>query len=348
MRTSRSSDPKRNLVLVPLVTLMLVLIIPRAGAQTPLPDNREVTPNVSIALQGDRPDAFSFAVAADMRYFAGPGQYDTAEYFRGAVEAIAALGGGEFLITPGDMDPPSRVLWTITCTLGANYKWYPVVGNHDLPGWGNEPSLGANMRWLNAYDYGDVYPGPTGCPTTTYSFDYKNAHFVMLNEYCDSYGEGVIGGDIPGHLYDWLANDLRSTDKHHIFVVGHEPAYPQPDADNGRVRHLGDSLDLYPERRDRFWNLLRENKVVAYICGHTHNYSAAKLDGVWQLDAAHAQGIGGAGARSTFVMVHVTDYVVKFEAYRDDERGGQYTKMHEGYLRTAEPVRLPLILCAHS
>ena len=344
MRAGRSSDLKRNLLGIPLVTLLLALIVPRVGAQTPPPILREARPNVGLAPQDDRPDSFSFAVAADMRYFAGEGQYDTMEYFRGVTEALAALGKGDFMITPGDMDPVTGVLWTITSTLGADYTWYPVVGNHELPGLGNEPSLGANMRWLNAYDYGNVYAGPTGCPTTTYSFDYKNAHFVMLNEYCDSYGEAVTDGDIPDHLYNWLADDLRHTNKPHIFVVGHEPAYPQPDADNGRVRHLGDSLDQYPERRDRFWNLLREKKVVAYICGHTHNYSAIKLDGVWQLDAAHAQGIGGAGARSTFVIIRVSGLTVRYETYRDDERGRNYTLMHEGYLRTVEPIYLPLIL----
>ena len=272
----------------------------------------------AAAQGGDRP--FTFAVTADIRYFAGP-DYDSSDYFRGVVEAIAGLGGSALMVSPGDIDPPGGVLWTITRTLGVTYPWYPVVGNHELPSSGHEPYRGANMEWLNSYDYGPVNPGPTGCPTTTYSFDYENAHFVVLNEYCDSSGEDDTDGDVSDHLYDWLVNDLRNTDKTHVFVFGHEPAYPQPDADNGRVRHVGDSLDKYPARRDRFWDRLQDDHVVAYFCGHTHNYSAVNIDGVWQVDAGHARGAGDTGAPSTFVIVHVDGGTVTFDAYRDEHDG---------------------------
>lgn len=36
------------------------------------------------------------------------------------------------MISPGDIDPPSGVLWTTTRTLRVTYTWYPVVGNHEL------------------------------------------------------------------------------------------------------------------------------------------------------------------------------------------------------------------------
>ena len=134
-------------------------------------------------------------------------------------------------------------------------------------------------------------------------------------------------------LYNWLAADLSATDRTHVFVFGHEPAYVQPDADNGRVRHLGDSLDQHPAHRDRFWNLLRDERVVAYICGHTHNYSAVEIDGVWQLDAGHARGRGDSGARSTFIMINVDASGVTFRAYRDDANGGPYALAHTGILR---------------
>ena len=46
---------------------------------------------------------------------------------------IAALGETAFLVSPGDIDPPDGVLWTITRTLGITYTWYPGVGNHEYP-----------------------------------------------------------------------------------------------------------------------------------------------------------------------------------------------------------------------
>ena len=276
--------------------------------------------------------AFSFAVAADTRQFAGPGIYDTAQYFRGAVEALRDVGNVRFLVSPGDMDPVPGVYWTITTTLGTDFTWYPLVGNHELPMGGYESDVGANLAWLNRYDYGSVIPGPSGCPATTYAFDHGNAHLVVLNVYCDAIGDDATDGDIPDHLYEWLVADLAATDREHIFVFGHEPAYPQPDADNGRRRHVGDSLDQYPAHRDRFWKLLRDNNVTAYICGHTHNYSAKQIGGVWQLDVAHARGLGDPGARSTFVLLHVRGGAVRYEVYRDDAQGGDYTLAHGGHL----------------
>jgi hypothetical protein len=314
-----------------LITLLAALGITRAEAYPP----DAVSPAVD--------NGFAFAVAADMRQFAGPGAYDTPQYFRGAAEAIAALGGGAFLVTPGDMDPVPDTHWTITQTLGVAYTWYPVVGNHEPPGQGNESSSGANMRYLRDYDYGAVNPGPTGCPTTTYSFDYGNAHFVMLNEYCDAAGDTATNGDVPDHLYDWLAADLGATDKQHIFVFGHEPAYPQLDADNGRLRHEYDSLNEHPANRDRFWSLLWDRGVTAYICGHTHNYSAVQIDGVWQIDVGHARGLGDPGAASAFVMFYVNDGLVRFHSWRDDAEGGSYTLRHVGYLSPAYHIRFPLL-----
>ena len=143
-------------------------------------------------------------------------------------------------------------------------------------------------------------------------------------------------------LYSWLVDDLNATDKRHIFVFGHEPAYPQPDADNGRLRHLGDSLDGHPANRDRFWNLLKDKGVVAYMCGHTHGYSAVAIDGVWQLDVGHARGLGDTGAQSTFVMVHVDGDVVIFEAYRDDANGSSYALAHGGMIAGAR-IYLPVV-----
>lgn len=270
---------------------------------------------------------FSFVITCDQRYFSGPGSYDSPAYFRGVVEAIASLGGGVFMISPGDIDPTEDVYWTITSTLGLDFQWLPVTGNHELPNAGHEDHAGANMDWLRSFDYDHngagtppdlVNSGPSGCPETTYSFDYENAHFVALNEYCDTGGDTVTDGDIPDHLYNWLAADLAATNKQHIFVFGHEPAYPQPDVDSGRMRHLGDSLDRHPANRDRFWNLLRDEGVVAYICGHTHNYSAVQVDGVWQIDAGHARGAGDTGAPSTFLVIQVDGHGVRLAAYRDE------------------------------
>lgn len=318
-----------------VVTIVLVMVISFAVGQ---PATAQGSP-------------FTFVVSADMRQYAGPGTYDTAQYFRGAVEAIDSLGAGAFMVIPGDLDPTTGVHWTLTSTLGLDYLWYPVVGNHELPGAGFESYYGANMDWLRSYDYDPngvgvppdiVNVGPAGCPETTFSFDYENVHFVVLNEYCDVGGDTDTDGDVPDHLYDWLVADLTAMTQTHVFVLGHEPAYPQPDADNGRLRHQNDSLNKYAANRDRFWNLLKDQGVLAYICGHTHNYSVVQIDDVWQLDTGHARGAGDLGAASTFLMIHVDGDSVTFDAYRDIHDGVyDYDDIvHNGTL--AQPTALEL------
>lgn len=307
-----------------------------APSPTPLPP----APAGPHAPPPSGDQAFTFAITADMRLYSGPGAYDTPRYFRGACEAIATHGPA-LMVSPGDVDPPEGVLWTITRTLGADFPWYPAIGNHEV-------ETPEDMDWLRRYGAGltapdgtPVRPGPSGCPTTTYAFDYKNAHFVVLNLYCDAAGDAVTDGDIPDHLYRWLASDLAATDRPHIFVFGHEPAYPQPDAHTGRKRHMEDSLNAHPTRRDRFWNLLRERGVRAYICGHTHNYSAIQVDSVWQLDAGHARGVGDPGVPSTFILVRVDGLSVVFETYRDF--GGAYVLADSGTLAVPFTLYLPAV-----
>jgi hypothetical protein len=237
-----------------------------------------------------------------MREYAGADM----DYFRGACERIAYGGAGDFMISPGDIDPPEDVLQTVQTYIAADYPWYPVVGNHEF----DEID---HMPWLREYNAGgDTLPnvvsvGPTFSVETTYSFDCGSAHFVVLNEYFDGSTDTGSDGDVVSALYDWLVADLAATTQPVVFVFGHEPAYPQPDEDNGRLRHETDSLNAHPENRDAFWALLESEGVTAYVCGHTHNYSANKQGTVWQIDVGHARGYGDTGARSTFVMFYVMD-----------------------------------------
>ena len=88
-----------------------------------------------------------------------------------------------------------------------------------------------------------------------------------------------------------MENDLAANKKKYTFVFGHEPMIAMPDMDNGRIRHQDDSLNKYQKNSYHFHQLLRRFDVTAYICGHTHNTSVAKINDVWQIDVGHARGI---------------------------------------------------------
>lgn len=264
-------------------------------------------------------ESFRFSVTADTRDNAGKSN-DSSQYFRGVLEALKTVGAGEFMLSPGDIDPPSDIRWSIDKYLGQDYLWYPVLGNH-------EEETESDMEYLREYNAGGkklpyiVNMGPKGTEETMYSFDYGNSHFVVLNQYYDGSCDVCVDGDINDPIYRWLRKDLAKTDKTNIFIFGHEPAFVQPDEYNGRVRHNGDSLDKYRSTRDRFWNLLEDEKVTAYFCGHTHNYSSVLINNVWQIDSGHARGMGDEGAPSTFLTIDVDGGEVTVTVYRDTHNG---------------------------
>ncbi|MHC4424513.1 MAG: metallophosphoesterase family protein, partial [Planctomycetota bacterium] len=148
--------------------------------------------------------------------------------------------------------------------------------------------------------------------------------FVALNEYFDGADDRGTDGDVVDALYDWLVADLAANTQPAVFVIGHEPAYPVG-------AHTGDSLNKYSARRDRFWKLLNDRKVIAYICGHTHYYSALQQaqTGAYPCDAFTWQiDCGNAGnpreLEQTFVDVAVTDTQVTFNTWQGLE-GDPYT-----------------------
>jgi hypothetical protein len=278
---------------------------------------------LAVAAPPEQTTSFSFFVAGDMRKYAGVGYRDPG-YFLTALDAMRSVGPGAFIILPGDLDPATAFAReAVTSTLGAACAFYPVIGNHDA----ESPGTMTYIRGLNAG--GTKLPnvvrrGPPRCEETMYAFDWSDAHVVVLNEYFDGKSDTGADGDVTDATFAWLGEDLSSTTKPFIFVVGHVPAHVFPDMTSGRMRHEGGGLEVNPAHRDRFWKLLKDRHVTAYFCGHSHNASAKKIDGVWQLDSGAARGKGDTGAPSTFIKITVGDRDCRYEYYRADANGLNY------------------------
>ena len=263
---------------------------------------------------------FSFAVAGDMRNFTN-GAPAGKRYFDGTCEALRNIGPGAFMVSPGDADPPGPVRGTLDQYLGTNYLWYNVAGNH-------ETESAKTMDWLRHWAESGIphlaRRGPPGAEDTTYSFDYGNSHFVMLNEYYDGRSDVVRRDSLPEVLFEWLETDLAATRQPLRWVVAHKPLKSMPDMDTGRLRHGKESVSTNAVQLARFERILKEHKVRAYICGHTHDSSVTKVDGVWQLDSGHARGGGDKGAPSTFLKVNVNGLRTWVDVYRADTNGVHY------------------------
>lgn len=262
---------------------------------------------------------FSFIVAGDMRNFVSP-LPDGKRQFDGACEAIKRVGAGEFMVLPGDFDPPDAVRAMIDRYLGTNYFCYFVVGDHEAQ---TPQSMDWFRRWGRMKIPHLVRRGPAGAETTVYSFDFANSHFVALSDYFDGKSDAAKP-DISDSEIAWLEQDLAATHQPLIWIICHKPIECLPDMDSGRHRHAGDSLILDPARRARFLELLKKFKVRALICGHTHGSSVEKVQGIWQTDSGHARGAGDPGAPSTFLKFRVIAEKVSVDIYRADANGDNY------------------------
>ena len=115
----------------------------------------------------------------------------------------------------------------------------------------------------------------------SYSFDFRNAHFVVINT-------DATGWDSHAPV-KWLANDLAAAQLRgakHIFVFGHKPAYTYDYSVNvpGSAPITGAGLDGVDDTatcgtascvRDQFWALIEQYRAT-YFCGHEHTYNAQR------------------------------------------------------------------------
>ena len=213
-----------------LIALLTCLVSDTAGIDRPRPPRHE----------------FSFVVLGDSQ-FEGPNAYNR------LIDEVVRLFPS-FVIQVGDMiqfpadSTVVRAKWkrfkAQIAPLG-EIPFYPVPGNHDVLDSSRAPGGEPVYREV----WGETY----------YSFDYRNAHFVVLNT-----DEGVTS-EIVGEQWTWLVKDLReAAGKDHIFVFFHRPIYSLA---NEEALHA----------------IFVKHKVSAVFYGHHHHLNFHERDGITYL-----------------------------------------------------------------
>jgi predicted phosphodiesterase len=163
----------------------------------------------------------------------------------------------------------------------ADIPYFPVPGNHDVLGKDAKPN--AEVEAVYHEIWGDFY----------YSFDYRNAHFVILDtDYRDEIGR------VGSEQFRWLEQDLNANhNKAHIFVFFHRPL---------------DSL----KNSDQLHQLFTQHPVRAVFYGHAHHYHYFERDGI-QYVMTNASGNMGtnipqAGSFFHFIFASVRDGKFRF------------------------------------
>jgi hypothetical protein len=157
-------------------------------------------------------------------------------------------------------------------TTGTGIPLYVLRGNHeDGPNQTVAPLLDAYLATVAS---SMPVNGPPGEENLTYSFTYKGAKFIALDDYIAHNGIKETVNQ------SWLDEQLTQDTKPFMFVFGHSPAYLVV---TGTEEDMVYSLAMHPAQRDMFWTSLVNNHVPAYFCGHSHMYVRGENRSVQQV-----------------------------------------------------------------
>jgi predicted phosphodiesterase len=305
---------KNKISLMALFVLLLTLV---SCSDSSSSSNDTDDSGISENIEDDTTDTTTeniictFMVASDMRGYAGDRYaFNKYEYFRGAC-VEAKIYNPDFVILAGDQDPPELAKWTIDQFIGVPTVF--VIGNHDIEQQEDliaSAEYNSNLNITGSSNYRRL-------TDTTFSFDYGNSHFLMVDQYEDSSSSNPKP-TMSSRLIDWIGHDLKNTDKKYKFVFGHVPYVSAPDIDTGVYRSYS-LLDIIPNKARQFWDTLSYYNVTAYVCGHSHMYSHNKYGNVWQINEGVALVNTVTDTEDNygaFVIVEVTDKRVILRAWR--------------------------------
>ena len=241
-----------------------------------------------------------------------------------AKNAGFALFGGDMFYGSSTQTTQASLydVWkTATDPLAHNLSLLVAVGNHEM----NEAASDYSTITQFNQEFAQPQTNPSGYPGTVFSFDWGNSHFAIVDTCHVNTSTNCSGGtnNCMYYMFDdmltWLDSDLaaaQSRGVRHIFVMGHSHAY----ADSSwTLNYMGN----YPTQRDKFWSILVNRKVDAYLCGHIHDFN----------DALGQQGVvqwlnGNSGASTTnnaYTLWNIHGDTATATLY--DDSGNQVTQL---------------------
>jgi 3',5'-cyclic AMP phosphodiesterase CpdA len=210
------------------------------------------TINTYISYKKGEDDGFTFAVLSDSE------REDTnlSPTFQGMIKN-ANKSGAEFLIHMGDFTHQGKETeyQEVKNYLDQNLKipYYLAPGNHDIL------QDKDDKKTFQKY-FGKLY----------YSFDFKNAHFIILDNSNNKVG-------FNDDQISWLKDDLEENKNKQIFIFMHRPInvpyVEKIDVSDGATKKAKESYN-------KFIDLIKNYEISKIFAGHVHIYFTYTLEGV--------------------------------------------------------------------
>ncbi|MEX0884079.1 MAG: calcineurin-like phosphoesterase family protein [Cyclobacteriaceae bacterium] len=213
-----------------------------------------------VAPTGDLPKSLNFPLHIQEEpldftaiIFGDPQPYTEKElelFAKGVVEKAKMEEGVSFGISLGDLAGDDLDLHPkyVEVMKQTSWPWYNVLGNHDM-------NFDVEMDEHSDESFESVF-GPS-----TFSFNYGNAHFIILEDilYPDPRdGQGYWGGFTEKQL-NFVENDLKFIEKDKLVVIAlHIP-----------LMHQNENSFRNSDRQ-RLFDMLKDYPNVLAISAHTH------------------------------------------------------------------------------
>jgi len=214
---------------------------------------------------------YRFIVMADSRGTDGGINEKTLRSILGKIKDLYPQP--DYIIFPGDLVSGSSTPENLRAQLqkfkDVFMEYFPIkillptVGNHEVSNDPKDYSSEKVFAEIFSEFKTDEFLG--GYNRTVFYVDIGNVRHIVLN----SYHTGEIN-EITGQQFEWFKKVSEGTQKRKLVFV-HSPAYPTG-------HHIDSSLSLFPEQRDKFWNVVDMNTVDLLFAGHEHNYSRRLID----------------------------------------------------------------------
>lgn len=262
-------------------------------------------------------DSFEFLTIADIQGMI-QSMYDESHEAVSALLKDERVNTFDFILNAGDMCDNGKNFgqWGMALNtyqdLTINTSVFFTSGNH-------ENNTGAMARYFNYTEMKDGAAQPIS--GEYYSFDYANAHFVVLNTN-DATSDGLGAEQLA-----WLKNDLANTNAKWKFVLMHKSLYSA-----GSHAFDGEVIAM----RTQLTKLFAENGVNVVFGGHDHSYTETYLvdkDGK-VVDKTDGKGVRYTGDGVMYITLGTLG--TKFYNYRENDMTTDKFNKDESILHTLD------------
>jgi hypothetical protein len=274
------------------------------------------------------PTAWKFGVMADTQWTTGdPANQNPTTVAVSIIDQLNPMfiqAGVKFVIQVGDLaDTGNDADETVRAQAAqplydAGIGFFPMRGNHETYGTGNSFSipilktLYPQTRGLGNTFGAINFSSPTSVSTEldgmSYSFDYNNARFVIIDPWVtpsvDIAQAGYDFGYSITQQQPWISGQLdkstRGTD--HAFVMSHQPLM----AENHQDTMFQGYTNANPDMQNAFYASLQANNVKYFLAGHDHINQHSIITSPDTLSSVHEL-IGASDSSKFYTPKSLTD-----------------------------------------